>query len=382
MKLTSYHPTGLVVLQPTPFCNLDCDYCYLPHRSDRHRLDLETLDGIVQRLVDWNYFAPVLEISWHAGEPLAVPVSYYEEALPRLEPLHECVPLVHQTVQTNGTLITDAFCALFKRYKMSVGVSIDGPAWLHDRIRSYRDGRGSHAKTVAGIEKLKKHGVPFYAIMVVRRDSLPHAEEIYVHMKELGITFLGINIEEAEGVNTSSTLDSATQSEFGTFLDSMFRLSLADGQVVIRDLYMTATYLSRSSLPLRSVSATPGEILSFDWKGNVATFSPELVPFKEMTDTSNMSIASAFERPEWESVEKDIAHGVVECELTCDYFSVCGGGNPSNKLTENGSFVSTETNACLLQVKVTTEIVLRMFEENKLKPKLDDLVSNKHLMRF
>ena len=38
-------PLRLLVLQPTPYCNLDCDYCYLPSRNDRSRLSLDILDA-------------------------------------------------------------------------------------------------------------------------------------------------------------------------------------------------------------------------------------------------------------------------------------------------------------------------------------------------
>lgn len=378
----AYFPTSLVVLQPSAFCNLDCHYCYLPHRDDKNRLSFDTLDGIISRLIDWNYFAPVLEVSWHSGEPLAVPIAYYKAAFPRIDPLRKIVPQVNQSIQTNGTLITDAHCELFKKHSVSVGVSIDGPAWLHDKRRPFRNGRGSHARTVIGINKLREHNVPFYAIMVAGRDSLQHAEEIYHHMKGLGVTFLGINIEEREGANKSSSLDESRRAEFVDFIDTIFRLSLADGHIIIRDLYMTATYLSRSSLPLRSVSATPGEILTFDWKGNVATLSPELVPFSEMLNTAALSIASAFARPQWREIERSVAQGLLECELSCDYYSVCGGGNPSNKIAENGSFASTETNACRFQVKEITEIVLTMLEDEKLRAKIEDVVNNRHLMRL
>jgi len=345
-------------------------------------MSANTLDAIVSRLCDWSFFGPTLEVSWHAGEPLSVPVSYYEEMLPKFNPLRAIVPRINHTVQTNGTLLSDDYCRLFKEHGVSVGVSIDGPAWLHDRHRTFRSGAGSHAQTVAGIKKLIDHSIPFYAIMVASVESLPHAEEIYYHMRDLGITFLGVNVEESEGVHPSSTLDGIDGKLFSDFIEKMFRLSLDDGRVVIRDLYMTATYLSRSSLPLRSVSASPGEILTFDWKGNVATYSPELVPFPAMDNTAALSISNALQRPEWRAVEAQIAQGLLECELTCDYFSVCGGGNPSNKLTEHGSFASTETTACRLQVKETTEIVLKLFEDENLRKVLQDLVGNKHLMRL
>jgi len=29
---------GLLILQPSPFCNIDCDYCYLAERSSTKKM--------------------------------------------------------------------------------------------------------------------------------------------------------------------------------------------------------------------------------------------------------------------------------------------------------------------------------------------------------
>nr|MCU0530318.1 GRRM system radical SAM/SPASM domain protein [Cyanobium sp. Prado107] len=67
-------PIGLVVIQPTPFCNLDCDYCYLPDRGNRSRLPLELVDPILRAVLTSPFVGGDITVLWHAGEPLAVPV--------------------------------------------------------------------------------------------------------------------------------------------------------------------------------------------------------------------------------------------------------------------------------------------------------------------
>jgi uncharacterized protein len=54
----------------------------------------------------------------------------------------------------------------------------------------------------------------------------------------------------------------------------------------------------------------------------------------------------------------DIEAGVARCRETCEYFSVCGGGEPVNKLAENGTFISTETAFCRLTKMRATDLVL------------------------
>ena len=72
--------TRLLVMQPTPFCNISCDYCYLAHRNDKRRMSQEVVAATAQRLIDDNLLAESLGVVWHAGEPLTMPLEFYEAA--------------------------------------------------------------------------------------------------------------------------------------------------------------------------------------------------------------------------------------------------------------------------------------------------------------
>ncbi|WP_399499048.1 radical SAM protein, partial [Streptomyces sp. P17] len=73
-----YCQTSLLVLQPTPFCNIDCTYCYLPHRSSKKRLTFELAEIIFKKLLAFPTIGESVTIVWHAGEPMVLSVSYYE----------------------------------------------------------------------------------------------------------------------------------------------------------------------------------------------------------------------------------------------------------------------------------------------------------------
>src|SRR5262245_64957150 len=91
-----------VVLQPTPFCNIDCKYCYLPDRSDRSVMKLETVVAVFERIFASGWASPYLTVIWHAGEPLVLPVSYYESAFSAIEALCPETVTIHHAIQTNG----------------------------------------------------------------------------------------------------------------------------------------------------------------------------------------------------------------------------------------------------------------------------------------
>ncbi|MDH3604306.1 MAG: hypothetical protein OEU26_32270 [Candidatus Tectomicrobia bacterium] len=82
--LSQFGPIKLVIIQASPFCNLDCDYCYLPHRSSSARLSLDLLTPIFRKLFASPFLKDDVTLVWHAGEPLAVPQAFYVEAFERI----------------------------------------------------------------------------------------------------------------------------------------------------------------------------------------------------------------------------------------------------------------------------------------------------------
>ena len=196
----------LLIIQPSPFCNLDCDYCYLPDRHDARKLTLSALRTAAEKIFAAQLPASVLSVVWHAGEPLAVSRDWYVAAFAILAEL--CPPsvsLVHN-FQTNGVLIDQDWLAFFRQYGVRVGVSLDGPQRLHDKHRRTRDARGTHAKVLRGVEVLQQAEFPFHVICVLTRESLNHPDEILDFFIALRPVQLCFNIEEIESAHRLSSL--------------------------------------------------------------------------------------------------------------------------------------------------------------------------------
>jgi uncharacterized protein len=98
-------------------------------------------------------------VNWHGGEPLAVPLTHFTALLDVLEPLHATGKIRH-SVQTNATLITDAWCDVLKRYDIEPGVSIDGDATATANRRDWAH-KPAHDAILRGIAKLTAHDIPF-----------------------------------------------------------------------------------------------------------------------------------------------------------------------------------------------------------------------------
>src|SRR5215831_4729178 len=199
-------PLELLVLQPTPFCNINCSYCYLPDRQSTKKMSSATL----RQSLDWVFASGLVRepfsLLWHAGEPLVMPVDFYEEAVALLGRANKSGVRVDHSFQTNATLIDARWCDFFLRNDVHVGVSVDGPAFLHDRCRRTRQGAGTLDRVLRGIRLLNEHQVPLFALTVLTAEALAYPDELFDFYRTNGINSVGFNVEEIEGPNISSSL--------------------------------------------------------------------------------------------------------------------------------------------------------------------------------
>jgi len=363
---------SLVVIQPTPFCNINCRYCYLPDRANRKVIDERTLAKIFERVFASEHLGERFSLLWHAGEPLAVPLAFYEKAASLLARFNGKNVRVQQHFQTNATLIDQAWCDFFKAYQVDVSVSIDGPQRIHDANRVTRAGRGTFERAMRGVKLMQSNGIPIYNIAVLSSESLDHPDEIWEFFMSQGITNLKFNVEETEGFNTQSSLRQASDVErYRAFFRRLRELRKSAGQDVwLRELDDMADRIRWCSGELESELNTPLATLNFDCEGNISTFSPELLSVRhpmyrdfKFGNVFSGGVDDILRSEQFRAAHADIRSGVAQCRESCPYFSVCGGGEPSNKLAENGTFDSTETMHCRLVVQTLCDLVLDDVEE-------------------
>lgn len=170
--------TDLVVIQPTPFCNLACKYCYLLDKDNAERMSLDTLSALIHDLLSSELIIRRTTLVWHAGEPLSIPIAYYLRAFDVIREIDSSNLLTH-SIQTNGTTINDDWCRLFAKFDVDVGVSIDGPKTIHDTHRVDRAGRGSFDRAMRGLRLLQKHSVRHHVIAVLSKASLESPNQLW-----------------------------------------------------------------------------------------------------------------------------------------------------------------------------------------------------------
>ena len=363
----------VVVVQPTPFCNINCTYCYLPSRNDRTVIEQSTVFNLFSKLFASGWAGPHVNVIWHAGEPLVVPIDFYHDAfatIERLRPEHVCVG---HSFQTNGMLISPAWCDFFAECTVDVGVSVDGPRRLHDRVRVTRSGQGTFDKTIAGIRLLRERQMPFHTISVLTHESLGLADEMYAFFVAEGIDNVCFDVEESEGQHVSGMLGGDdVRARFHAFLARFWKLARAENHVkFVREVDSMISAIFRSNdAPFRNQQVEPLAMMNVDCLGNVSTFSPELLGYKNadyndfLIGNINTDSMEQIRGSRWlAAMQRDIDAGVEACRSSCEYFSVCAGGAPMNKLSENGTFRSARTSFCSLVQMAAADLVLASARE-------------------
>lgn len=358
-----------LILQPTPFCNIACKYCYLPDRSSKARMSLETIGKIFSDLFSSGWVGEELNVAWHAGEPLSLPIEYYSSAFRAIEALTPSSTKVRHTFQTNGMLIDDAWCSFFSAHNVNVGVSIDGPEEVHDANRVTRSGRPTFSQTLDGVRCLQRHNVNFGVITVLTSAGHGKAKEFYDFYRREGINGVCFNAEEIEGSNKTSSL-ADHEVEYEHFLRTFWNLNVASNDLLFirefNDIFERIMQRDGSNSLVE-----PFCHLNVDWQGNYSTFSPELLGHKNeyygdfiIGNFHRNRLPECVDSESFKRLYHDVVEGVKLCRESCEYFPICGGGSPVNKLYENGTIASTETMFCRLGVKVPANIAMEIIENS------------------
>jgi uncharacterized protein len=344
MRGISAVPT-YVVMQPTTLCNLDCAYCYLPFRGADRRMPVEVARAVAAAVEPWTRTGR-FSVVWHGGEPLA---AGREHLAALFAPFGAGV---EHHVQTNATLIDDAWCEFFAEHQVRVSVSVDGPPERNgDRVT--RGGKPAYDRIRRGIEALRGHGIPFSALCVVGDPRPGLAAELYDYFLDLGCEVLGINVEELEGVNSRPNRHPAA--DVTAFWAELVAAWRQDPRIHLREVEWSLRYAGAV------LDGTADEVLprrldpipTIAQDGSVVLLSPELAGFSDpaygdftsgnVLTTGLGEILSEAAATPWIA---EFLRGVEACRSTCDYFGFCGGAHAANRYFERGRFDVTETDHC------------------------------------
>ncbi|MGD8869713.1 MAG: radical SAM protein, partial [Gemmatimonadales bacterium] len=165
-------------------CNLGCDYCFylskatLPDGPGCKRMSEETLETFVRGYIR-DVTADEVVFTWQGGEPTLRGLDFFRKAVALQKKYARPGQTILNDLQTNGTLLDEQWCRFLAEHDFLVGLSIDGPAHLHDAYRKTKKGSPTFRKVLDAIRLLRRFGVPFNTLTCVNRLNAAHPLEVY-----------------------------------------------------------------------------------------------------------------------------------------------------------------------------------------------------------
>ncbi|MFC2096795.1 anaerobic sulfatase-maturation protein [Bacteroidota bacterium] len=188
---TAFH----VMAKPIgPICNLKCKYCYYLEKENLYKnnksfkMSDEVLEAYIKQMIEGQDVEEILFV-WQGGEPTLMGLDFFQNAI-EIQKKYSGKKKISNSFQTNGTLLTADWCRFFKKNNFLVGISIDGPAELHDKYRVYKNGNPSFHLVMKGIKLLKRFQVEFNTLTVVNNVNVRYPLEVYDFLKKIGSNFM------------------------------------------------------------------------------------------------------------------------------------------------------------------------------------------------
>jgi uncharacterized protein len=335
-------PFSLLVKPASADCNLTCDYCFYLEKAGlypgttRHRMSVEVLERMIRR-----FFAiqqPSYGFGWQGGEPTLMGREFFEHVTTLQERHAPRGATVSNGVQTNAVLIDDAFARHLARYNFLLGVSLDGPAELHDAYRTYRSGRGSHADVLRGIDTLRRHGVEFNILTLVSRANVSEPQRVYRYLRELGVDYLQfIPCVEFDATGAPAPF-AISGDEWGVFLNGIFdEWAFGDvGRVSIRNFDGVLSMLLDGVPTMCTMGSNCRKYFVVEHNGDVYPCDFFVQPDLRLGNVLEDDFLSLWRSERYRAFGLQKKHRNELCEQ-CDYLRFCAGDCIKHRLGAGGA---------------------------------------------
>ncbi|MFO7614681.1 MAG: anaerobic sulfatase-maturation protein [Bacteroidales bacterium] len=337
-------------------CNLNCTYCYYLEKEklypdDPHRLSMseKVLEQFIAQYI-YSFTEPAVLFTWHGGEPVMRGPEFFQKVI-ALQNKYANGKIIENSLQTNGTALTDDWCKFFRDHRFLIGLSIDGPEHCHDRYRRYKSGRPSFSQTMAGLELLKKYGVEFNTLSVVNDYNAKYPLEVYNFLKNIGSRYMQFTpvvewIDPRAGPDELHILPAGSNKParvtdwsvnpiaYGDFLIKIFdewvRKDVGDYFVVTFDCIL-ANWL-RVPPPLCVYAETCGHAGVVEYNGDVYSCDHFVFPEYRLGNIKDKTLMTFMNSPFQQKFGRDKRDTLPAYCRRCEYVDICTGECPKNRI--------------------------------------------------
>lgn len=342
-----------VMLKPAgSLCNLRCKYCYYLEKNKiyadirQHVISDELLEKFIKEYIEAQTTPNVL-FTWHGGETLMRPLSFYKKAL-ELQRVYARGRHIDNCIQTNATLLNDEWCRFFKANNFLVGVSIDGPQEFHDEYRRTVTGKPTFMQVMRGISLLNRHGVEWNAMAVVNDFNADYPLEFYRFFKDIGCHYIqfapivervisrpdGLTLAPGmQGDGTGLADYSVTPEQWGSFLCAIFDEWVCHdvGNYFVQLFDATLANWVGQTPGVCVVSKECGHAGVMEFNGDVYSCDHFVYPEHRLGNIHDKTLAEMmYSRQQSEFAKMKTQMLTRQCR-ECQYLFACNGECPKNR---------------------------------------------------
>ena len=335
-------PISQLLVKVAARCNIDCSYCYWFRDAavyDKPKLmSADVLQRLLQRIEEHVTEHSLIDfpIILHGGEPLLWGVENFHriaEACEAIASRTGCdIPIA---VTTNGILIDEQWLNCFEAHSISVAISLDGPAHIHDVHRRTFQGTGTHAAVERAARMLVSRDIGVSALSVCNPTHLP--KQYVDFFAECGIANYDIMIPDA-------TVDEHPPS-IVSFYNGLFDLWLESNRskptVNIRIVADMITALLGNNSPTEGVGHKPVELCTVMTDGSVEAHDVLRIAGDGVTHTKfnifEHTIDEVRNEPRWKAAREASINLCEKCRQ-CKFMNACGGGYLPHRFSKKNGY--------------------------------------------
>jgi uncharacterized protein len=335
-------PISQLLVKVASRCNIDCSYCYWFRDAavyDKPKLmSADVLHRLLQRIEEHvaQHSLTDFPIILHGGEPLLWGIENFHriaEACEAISSRTGCeIPIA---VTTNGVLIDEDWLNCFEARHISVAISLDGPAHIHDIHRRTFQGAGTHAAVERAARMLVSRDIGVTALAVCNPACSP--KQYVEFFAECGIANYDIMVPDA-------TVDEKPPS-IAPFYNALFDLWLEANRstptVNIRIVADMITALLGNNSPTEGVGHKPIELCTVMTDGSVEAHDVLRIAGDGSTNTRfnifDHAIDEVRNEPRWKAA-RDASINLCDTCRRCKFMSACGGGYLPHRFSRKNGY--------------------------------------------
>jgi uncharacterized protein len=324
-------------------CNLDCHYCYylkkeyLYPQSKSFRMPDDLLEEYIVQHIAASSDGPI-SFAWHGGEPTLLGLDYFRTIVALQRKHQPPGQRISNGMQTNGTLLDEAWCSFLAAEGFAIGLSLDGPEDVHDAYRVNKGQQPTHKQVMRGYKLLRQHKIPCDILCVVHAENVRYPIPVYRFFKEIKADYIGfLPLVERQPAAAGGVSDRTVPAEaLGTFLCTIFDEWVRNdiGQVMVQLFEEAARTARGQEHALCIFRRTCGQVPVVEHNGDFYSCDHFVEPEHHLGNIRYTPLAELLDSPQQHAFGQAKLDTLPRYCQECEVRAMCNGGCPKDRIIQ------------------------------------------------